>query len=132
MTAAMPVAGLKQAQLFALRRRTRRHALPPLEYQLSAAGLPAPDPEFTFAWHALGRRWAFDYAWPPWKIALEIEGGVFIQGRHTTGVGFTRDCEKYNRAAILGWLVIRATPDMVRAGQAIDTLRDAFAARGLE
>lgn len=116
-----------QARLFALRRRPRPHW--PFEVQLKAAGLPTPEREVKFcAW----RDWCFDYAWTPWRIALEIEGGVFTGGRHVTGVGFTRDCEKYNQAALLGWLLLRATTAMVHDGRALTVLREAFAVRGLE
>jgi hypothetical protein len=37
------------------------------------------------------------------------------------------DCEKYSQAAILGWTVIRVTTTMIRDGQAIDLLVQAFA-----
>ena len=54
------------------------------------------------------RRWRFDFAWAPERVALEIEGGVWLKGnkksRHTTGRGFTDDREKYNEAMLLGWL----------------------------
>lgn len=56
------------------------------------------------------RRWRFDYAWPEAKIALEVEGGVWSGGRHTTGKGFVGDMAKYNRAAVLGWRVLRVQP----------------------
>ena len=48
------------------------------------------------------RRWRFDYAIPQYKIALEVEGGVWTQGRHTRPQGFLGDMEKYNNAALLG------------------------------
>ena len=73
-----------------------------------AAGLPEPVPEFRFA---PPRKWRFDYAWPPEKVALEIEGGVWTQGRHTRGSGYIKDIEKYSEAAVRGWKVIRVTPD---------------------
>lgn len=66
-----------------------------------------PIPEFRFD---RKRRWRFDYAWPEQKVALEVEGGVWIQGRHTRGSGFVKDMEKYNRAASLGWLVLKVQP----------------------
>lgn len=56
------------------------------------------------------RKWRFDYAIPEAKIAIEIEGGVWIGGRHVRPRGFLNDMEKYNRAAVLGWRVIRVTP----------------------
>lgn len=57
------------------------------------------------------RLWRFDYAVPAYKIALEVEGGVWSGGRHTSPKGFLADMEKYNAAALLGWVVVRTTPD---------------------
>ena len=56
------------------------------------------------------RRWRFDYAIPEHKIALEVEGGVWTQGRHTRPQGFLGDIEKYNTATLMGWRVFRTTP----------------------
>lgn len=56
------------------------------------------------------RKWRFDWAIPDKKIAVEFEGGVFEKkGGHTTAKGYTKDTEKYNRAAQLGWIVLRYT-----------------------
>lgn len=52
-----------------------------------------------------------DFAWPAYKLALEIEGGVHTGGRHTRGAGFEKDIEKYNEMARLGWRIIRTTPE---------------------
>jgi very-short-patch-repair endonuclease len=41
------------------------------------------------------------------KVAIELEGGVFIRGRHLRPGGFLRDMEKYNLAASKGILVFR-------------------------
>jgi len=60
------------------------------------------------------RNWKFDFAWPS-KVAVEVEGGAFSGGRHTRGAGFTEDCEKYNRAVLLGWKLLRFTPQMLEA-----------------
>lgn len=72
------------------------------------------------------RRWRFDFAWPERKIAAEVEGGIFTGGRHTTGVGFTKDCEKYNQAALLGWRIFRFTTAMVKDGTAMLILTQAL------
>lgn len=56
------------------------------------------------------RRWRFDYAIPDFKIALEVEGGVWSGGKHIRAKGFLGDMEKYNRATLLGWRVYRCTP----------------------
>jgi very-short-patch-repair endonuclease len=72
------------------------------------------------------RKWRFDYAWPKWKVALEVEGAVWTSGRHTRGSGFVRDMEKYNTAASEGWAVIRCTPQAVFANETIGFLRAAI------
>jgi hypothetical protein len=53
------------------------------------------------------RRWRFDFAHPASKVAVEIEGGIFIAGRHTRGAGFVGDCEKLNTAQLMGWIIYR-------------------------
>ena len=80
------------------------------------AGLPVPRREFRF--HPI-RRWRADFAWPDRKLLVEVEGGVWSQGRHVRGRGFQGDCQKYNAAAMGGWMVLRFTPDMVLDGSAI-------------
>jgi len=85
-------------------------------WQLRAAKIPTPVREYVFA---PPRRWRFDFAFPDRMIAVEIEGGVWSGGRHTTGAGFTRDCEKYNLAAELGWIVFRFTGTDVEDGTAL-------------
>jgi very-short-patch-repair endonuclease len=75
--------------------------------------------EYQFAKH-LGRRWRFDLCWPDLKLAVEVEGGSWVNGAHTRGRHFESDCEKYNEAAILGWRVLRLTTDMVTSGKSVD------------
>jgi hypothetical protein len=71
--------------------------------------------------HAV-RRWRFDAAFPEKLIAIEIDGGAFIGGRHTRGVGFKNDCEKLNNAALLGWRIFRFLPEQLRNGEVYDML----------
>lgn len=84
--------------------------------QAVIAGLPPFQREHKF--HP-GRQWRLDFAWPEFLIALEIEGGIWVKGRHIRPAGFEKDCEKYNAAATLGWTVLRATGAMVKDGRAI-------------
>ena len=74
------------------------------------------------------RRWRFDFAHPTSKVAVEIEGGVWTNGRHSRGSGFEGDCEKYSTAAVQGWRIIRATTDQVAKGQAIAWVQEAIGA----
>lgn len=69
------------------------------------------------------RKWRFDYAIPEFKIAIEIDGGVFIQGRHNRGSGYVKDMEKFNEAAILGWRILRFTPQQIKKEQWIETIK---------
>ena len=57
------------------------------------------------------RKWRFDFAFPDKKVALEVEGGVFSQGRHVRGAGFIADLAKYNQAASMGWRILRVVPE---------------------
>ena len=70
------------------------------------------------------RRWRADLALPQHKLLIEIEGGGWIGGRHTRSVGFIRDLEKYNTAAILGWYLLRFTPQQVKSGEALQVIEN--------
>lgn len=59
-------------------------------------------------------QYRFDYAIPSLKIAFEIEGGIFIYGRHNKPIGYTEDVIKYNLATAYGWSVYRFTTTMIR------------------
>lgn len=72
-----------------------------------AQGIPEPVAEYRF--HPV-RRWRFDFAFPEYKIALEVDGGIWVRGRHNRGAGMQADMEKFNTAAGMGWRVLRATP----------------------
>lgn len=74
------------------------------------------------------RRWLFDFAWPDIKLAVEVDGGTWVGGRHTRPQGFAKDCEKLNRATMDGWRVLRYTGEMVRSGEALQQIRDAVKA----
>ena len=84
--------------------------------QCKAIGLPVPVAEHRF--HA-SRRWRFDFAWPDDRLAVEVEGGAFVAGRHTRGSGFEKDIEKYAEATALGWRVLRVLPKHITNGQAL-------------
>ena len=69
------------------------------------------------------RRYRFDFAWPELKVAVEIEGGVWADGRHSRGQGFMEDCQKYNLATELGWIVLRGEVKMVKSGELAKSLQ---------
>ncbi len=45
-----------------------------------------------------------DMAWHEEKVAVEIQGGTYMGGKHSRGPGQDRDFEKGNDAAIDGWI----------------------------
>ena len=95
---------------------SRSEAERALAQEIQWLRLPVPDREFRFA---PPRRWRFDFAWPAHMLAVEVEGGGFVGGRHGRGQGMAADAEKYNEAALLGWLVLRVTPHQITSGMAI-------------
>jgi hypothetical protein len=119
------------------RRAFARRKADPLRFApflraLSLAGIPAPVVEHKFA---QDRRWRFDFAWfspcvaaetrpTGWVgVAVEVEGGVWVGGRHTRGKGFLGDCEKYNRAQELGWCVLRYPPQQLTRAETLQQIR---------
>jgi len=96
-------------------------------WAILAANLPEPKRQFYFTNE---RRWRFDFAWPELKIAFECEGGTWSSGGHVRGPIFEDNCAKYNHAQVLGWIVIRATTDMVKHSSGLVNLCDAFESRG--
>lgn len=69
------------------------------------------------------RKWRFDYAIPAIRMAVEVEGGVWTGGRHTSSKGFLGDMEKYNEAALLGWCLIRTTPSLLLTSKTIELIK---------
>lgn len=100
---------------------------------LRTAGMSALSAQFLRLWSLLGgppleqeykfhprRRWRFDFALPARKIAIEINGGIWSNGRHVRGTGYLRDREKINAATADGWRVFelgtgQITPAHVQA-----------------
>ena len=90
------------------------------------ADAPTPEERFIILWEMLtriplqreyvfypGRRWRFDFAHVATRIAVEVNGGVWISGRHNRGQGYINDCEKMFHAAELGWRVFPLTPEQI-------------------
>lgn len=108
------------------------------DFQIRAFKLTAPEREYRFAAHAVGgpgkglrirleeaglKDWKMDFAWPDIKLAVEIEGGIWVGGRHNRGGGMIEDMRKYNAAALMGWKVLRFDGSAIRSGAAINTVR---------
>lgn len=68
------------------------------------------------------RRWRFDFLIR--DIALEIDGGLWINGGHSRGKGRISDMEKQNHATLLGYKTLRFTPAQVKSGTALEYLKN--------
>ena len=93
----------------------------------STNGAESPlERQFSDLWQMLGgpelkpqhkfepmRRWRADFAHLASRTLIEIEGGLYQQGRHNRAHGYQADCEKYNWATMTGWRVIRLTSMML-------------------
>lgn len=96
----MSKSGIEHAFLLYLRTRARN----------------IPEPEREYRFHET-RKWRFDFAWPRFRFALEIDGLVYDgKGGHQTVDGVKRDCEKYEAAMLDGWTVYRVPGQWIADG----------------
>lgn len=113
----------KAAKSLRIKPQTHSKAVSTVDYpamlakQIKLAGFPPPVGEWKFDTE---RKWRFDLAWPRWFIAMECEGGIWMNGRHNRGKGYLADVEKYNAATLQGWRVLRCSTDMVKTGRALE------------
>jgi very-short-patch-repair endonuclease len=94
-----------------------------LRLALAAAGLPRAEQEYRF--HP-DRRWRLDFCWPALKLAVEIEGGIYRGGGHTSVTGVKRDLEKGNALTMAGYRLLRFHADQIKSGEAVAVIREAF------
>lgn len=90
---------------------------------LKAQKIPTPILEYVFA---PPRRFRLDYAWVEQKVGLEVDGGIWTGGAHGRGTGITRDQEKTNLAAGLGWRILRCTPGKLTTSDTLDYITRAL------
>jgi len=90
---------------------------------LTQAGIPAPVAEFRF--HPV-RRWRFDFCWLEQKLALEIQGGIFNNGRHSRGAAMIKEWEKLNTAAGMGWRLLYCQPRDCTKPETINAIKAAL------
>ena len=86
-----------------------------LAWQLRAEGLTF-DREHRF--HE-SRMWRLDFWFAGAKLAVEIDGGGWVGGKHGRGDGIERDCEKASHIAMAGHRLMRVTPGQIKRGEAL-------------
>ena len=96
-----------------------------LAFQLKVLARNFPIPTREYRFHP-PRKWRFDFAWTAQHLAVEVEGGTWVNGRHTRGSSFAADCEKYNTAILDGWRVLKFTGAMIESGEAVTVIIQAL------
>jgi len=94
-------------------------------FQATAAGLPPFEREVCVI---PGRKFRFDFCFRAAKLLVEINGGTFTQGGHSTGLGIRRDYTKSNLAQLAGWRCLSFDGKAVRSGEAVEVVRKALEA----
>jgi very-short-patch-repair endonuclease len=87
-----------------------------LAFQIRAAGLPEPLREYRIV---PDRRYRWDFVWRDENLAVEVQGGIYTKGGHSTGPGIERDAEKLDLATLNGYRVLIVTRKTIESGQAL-------------
>ena len=75
------------------------------------------------------RRWRADFVLPdPYRIVIEVDGGIWNGGRHGRGAGIESAYEKINRFTLAGYRCFRYSTRQVISGMAIDDVLCAIGA----
>ena len=85
-----------------------------LEREFSAIEAWERDYQERLAKSKRSKRYRLDFAHPSSQTGIEIQGGVYMRGRHVTGSGYERDCKKYNLAYTSGWTIFLLTSQMAK------------------
>ena len=94
-----------------------------LAFQLDALGLTGYVREYpAIKW----RKFRFDFAWLEQRLLVEVNGGTYTNGAHSTGAGIARDYEKANLAVLQGWRVLSFDGKAVKSGEAVEVIRQAL------
>jgi very-short-patch-repair endonuclease len=81
-----------------------------------------PEPVFEWRFHPT-RKWRLDLAFIDQRVCLEVQGGIFIQGRHSRGAAMLKEWEKLNTLATMGWRVLYCQPKDVCTTEIIELIR---------
>lgn len=85
---------------------TRRDSEDALLAALLLAGPPLDTVQPQFA-YVPGRRFRADFAWPEYRLLVEVQGGIYTGQAHGSISGVLADIERGNLATLGGWRVLR-------------------------
>jgi len=101
-------------------------------FELLWHAVDGPTLQSEFRFHPI-RKWRADYAHLESRTLIELEGGVWVGGRHTRAAGFVADAEKYLEATLAGWRVLRLVDrqlTMETVGRVAAAVRSGWLAQG--
>ena len=98
-----------------------------LEDELASAIRESDLPEPVREYKALqDRKFLWDFAWAEQRLLVEVQGGIFRKGAHSTGLGIERDMLKLNLATLAGYRSLQFSRRMIEDGTAIKIIEQAL------
>lgn len=113
--------------------------------QIQAHDLPAPTLQYRVSAAIVGKGrgireriaaadlqdWRFDMAYVAHKLAVEVDGGTWMEGGggHNTGSGYERDRNRDGKLMTLGWRTLRVTPRHIENGRAVEWIASLLSKR---
>jgi very-short-patch-repair endonuclease len=100
-------------------------------FHCRAFKLPEPEEQYRFAL-PLKREFRADFAWPKYRLLVEVQGGIWRRGggAHSHPSNLERDVVKQQHAALLGYIVLPITTDEVKSGKGIELAMRVLISRG--
>jgi very-short-patch-repair endonuclease len=92
-------------------------------------GLPRPVWEFEF--HP-SRKFRADFAWPAYRVILELDGGLFGKKTHGAIAKLLSDRERDIETQLVGWIVLRIPWDRYTDDTTLELVGRAIAFRRSE
>ena len=72
------------------------------------------------------RKFTADFYIRAARLVIEVDGGGYVNGRHSRGKGIERDAEKSFYIARMPARLIRVTPDHIKDGRALKWIQEAL------
>jgi hypothetical protein len=86
----------------------------PLDREFSDIALWESDFQERYSKSKRSKRYRLDFAHPSSCTGIEVQGGVYMNGRHVNGSGYEKDCRKYNLASASGWTIFLLSATMTK------------------
>jgi len=92
-----------------------------LHFQLKVAKSPVYERQFRI--HP-ERRFMADFYFPAARLVVEVDGGGWVNGRHSRGKGIESDAQKSWYIALMPARLMRVTPAQIKDGTALAAIME--------